>query len=123
MDITPNIPADAQVIQSYGPEGFQISHQVYRHPVIVTPDRVLAWQVDLSNLSAADFEPLRTDDPPAEVILLGCGATGMLLPSALRQAIRALGFGIDAMPTGAACRTYNVMLSEGRRVAAAIVPG
>jgi uncharacterized protein len=123
MDITPNIPVDAKVIQSYGPEGFQISNEVYRHPVIVTPDRVLEWKVNLSSLSAADFELIQADDPPVEVILLGCGAAGMLLPSALRQAIRAMGFGIDAMSTGAACRTYNVMLSEGRRVAAAIVPG
>jgi len=57
-----------------------------------------------------------------EVLLIGCGPRMVLLPSALRRQIREAGIGMDAMDTGAACRTYNVLISEGRRAAAALIP-
>ena len=124
MDITPTISSDAKVIQSYGPEGFLISHVIYRRPVIVTATHVLEWSIgDLAGLTAADFQPILDAGLDIETILLGCGAGGMQIKSAVRAELKAMGFSIDAMPTGAACRTYNVMLSEERRIAAAIVPG
>ena len=124
MDITPSIPADRQVIQSYGVAGFRINGQAFYGPVIVLPDRVIPWQVsDPASLRAEDFAPLAGNEPPVEVVLLGCGARGMLFPPKLRQELRPAGYSVDTMDTGAACRTYNVMLSEGRPVAAALFPG
>ncbi len=124
MDITPAIAAGKQVIQSYGPAGFRIAGQAYLGPVLVTPDEVFRWKVqDFSGLAAEDFKPLLASDPAIEVVLMGCGATGGLIPSKLRLDLKAMGLSIDAMDTGAACRTYNVMLSEDRRVAAALLPG
>ena len=124
MDITPTIPVDAKVIQSYGPQGFLISHVAYHHPVIVTATHVLEWRIaGLDQLAAADFQPILDAGLEVETILLGCGAQGMQVKSALRAGLKEMGFSIDAMPTGAACRTYNVMLSEERRIAAALVPG
>ncbi len=56
-----------------------------------------------------------------EILLLGCGRRMGILPPALRQGLRASGIVVDAMDTGAACRTYNVLLAEERRVAAALI--
>ena len=56
------------------------------------------------------------------MVLIGCGARGGFIPPALRDGLKAQGLVCDAMDTGAACRTYNVLLSESRRVAAALLP-
>ena len=56
------------------------------------------------------------------VLLLGCGARMVLVPPALREALRAAGVVIEPMDTGGACRTYNVLLAEDRQVAAALLP-
>ena len=60
--------------------------------------------------------------PAVEFLVIGCGARAMLVPPALRQELRDAGLRLDAMDTGAACRTYNVLLAEDRRVAAALIP-
>jgi len=57
-----------------------------------------------------------------EILLLGCGRRMAMVPSALRARLKAAGIVVDAMDTGAACRTYSVLLAEGRRVAAALLP-
>lgn len=57
-----------------------------------------------------------------EFLLLGSGARMQLLPKALRQGLRDAGLVVEVMDTGAACRTYNVLLAEGRRVGAALLP-
>jgi uncharacterized protein len=124
MDITPSLAADRQVIQSYGPEGFRIGGAVYRHPVLVWPDHVERWEIaDFSKLDLASFDRIITYEPKAEFILLGCGTKGIFLPPILKQALRDSSFGIDAMDTGAACRTFNIMLSEERPVVAALMVG
>lgn len=122
-NITPMIPADRQVIDSYAPGYFRVSNTVYDHPVIVFPDRTVPWPVrDFAGLTAADFAPMRDTEPKPEVVLLGAGARAGLLPSRLRAELKAAGLSVDVMPSGAACRTYNVLLAEGRRVAAALFP-
>lgn len=123
MDITPLIPADRQVIDTYGPGRFRISNTLYETPVIVFPDRTVAWEVgDFAGLDTPSFEPVRTSEPPVELLLLGCGPRMQLLSSALRQELRRSGIVVEPMDTPAACRTYNVLLAEGRRVAAALLP-
>lgn len=123
MDITPLIPGDRQVIDSYGPGRFRISGQDHIGPVIVFPERTLAWPVAaFADLSAEDLAAVTGAEPAVEVLLLGCGARMQPVPAALRDALRGHGIGCDAMETGAACRTYNILLSEARRVAAALIP-
>jgi len=121
MDITPIIPADRQVIDTYGPGMFRVSNIVWQGPTLVFPDLTLSWDVaDLSGLTADSFAPV-TDRKP-EILLLGTGAKMHLVPSALRKAVREAGVVMDVMDTGAACRTYNVLLAEGRNLAAALFP-
>ncbi len=130
MDITPRVPADRMLIQSYGGDGFRISGSCYHGSVLVTANAVLPWRVAASDeLLAGDaaeivkrlFGQIKTIDQHVNTVLLGCGETTAMLPSALRQAMRARGFVVDAMTTAAACRTYNVLVAEDRPVLAALI--
>ncbi|MDG5494175.1 Mth938-like domain-containing protein [Niveispirillum sp. BGYR6] len=123
MDVTPIIPADRQVIDTYGPGMFRVSNRLYQEPVIVQPDVTHPWDVSgFAGLTLESFSLITQADPKVEVLLLGCGAKMQLLPSALRKALREAGVVVDVMDSPAACRTYNVLLAEGRRVAAALLP-
>lgn len=121
MDISPIIPAGRQVIESYGASGFRVSGMAYPGSILVFPDATFAWPV--TAVSAVTFDSLQPviARGGVEILLLGCGARMVPVPAALRQNLRAAGIVVDAMGTGAACRTYNVLLSEDRRVAAALI--
>lgn len=122
MDITPAIPAGRQVIDGYGGGGFRISHQRREGSVLVFPTETLAWPVTaMADLSAATFRPVLDRAADVEVLLLGCGASIAFLKHDLRALLKEQGIVADLMDTGAACRTYNVLLSEDRRVAAALI--
>jgi uncharacterized protein len=112
---------DRQVIQGYGDGRFRISGAGHSGPVIVTIQKVLPWTMtDLSALTLESLAPAR--EAGIDILLLGCGASAALVPSALKQALRKEGISLDAMGTGAACRTFNVLSAEARRVAAALLP-
>ena len=122
MEITPAIPGDRQVIAGYGAGLFRISGVVHNSSVIVFTDRTIAWPVQsLDDLTIDSLAPVRDADPTVEVLLLGVGGQNALVPSALRKALRDAGIVLDSMDTGAACRTYNVLMAEDRRVAAALI--
>ncbi len=121
MDITPLIPAGRQVIEAYGAGGIRVSGTLHTGSILVFADRTMPWPVARpADLAGADFAPVLAHGNVA-ILLLGCGARMALLPAALRQELRAHGIVIDAMDTGAACRTYNILLAEERRVAAALI--
>ncbi|HJM93827.1 MAG: Mth938-like domain-containing protein [Alphaproteobacteria bacterium] len=123
MDITPPVAADRQLIDGYGDGGFRVSGIRYEGSVLVLPGQTIAWSVeDISNLGINDLAPVRDAAEAVGVLLLGCGKNGALIDSALRAEVREWGVVIEAMGTGAACRTYNVLLAEGRDVAAALIP-
>ncbi len=120
MDITPAIPADRQVIDSYGPGRFKVAGQDYAGSILVFPEETISWPIaDWQSLTLECLQAVHSR--PVEVLLIGLGPRMQLLPSALRADIKAAGIPMDAMDTGAACRTYNILLSEGRRVAAALI--
>ncbi len=77
---------------------------------------------DVKSLSTADFAKALEAEQKPELVLIGTGEKMQLIPSALRQALEAAGVGYDAMDTGAAARTYNVLLIEGRQVSALLLP-
>lgn len=118
---SPAVP-DRQVIQSYGDGRFRISGAVHAGPVIITSYKVFAWPPvpDLSALTLKSLAPAR--DAGIDILLLGCGTSAAMIPAALRHALRKEGITLDAMGTGAACRTFNVLSAEARRVAAALIP-
>ena len=122
MELTPVIPSGRQVIESYGPRGFRVSGIAYAHAILVFPDLTLDWAV--TSIEAVTAETLRSviERGGTEILLLGCGARMTPAPAATRQALKAAGISLEPMDTGAACRTYNVLLGEDRRVAAALLP-
>lgn len=122
MDLTPVVSAGRQVIERYAPSGFRVSGIIYNGPVLVFPDRTVAWEVITS--SAVTWESLAPiiDDGGVQILLLGLGRSTTPIPLPLRAALRAARISLEIMDTGAACRTYNVLVAEDRRVAAALLP-
>ncbi|RJF83797.1 hypothetical protein D3877_03975 [Azospirillum cavernae] len=127
-DITPMISSDRQVIDGYGEGQFCVSGRWWVGAVIVLPDRTLPWSVgpdvsaDMAALTAADFAEIVAAEPKVELLLLGTGPTMRFVPKALRQELRAAGIVVEFMDSRAVCRTYNILLAEGRRVAVAMLP-
>jgi uncharacterized protein len=121
MELTPVIPSGRQVIESYGAGGFRVTGILYARSILVFPDATLDWPVE--GIEAVTLETLQpvVERGSTEILLLGCGARMTPVPAALRQALKATGISLDSMDTGAACRTYNVLLAEDRRVAAALL--
>ncbi len=124
MDITPLINVDQQVIQGYGQGRFRINGIVYGHPVIVLPSGTQRWNVAVSapELTVEDFLPLIAQADELDVVLFGSGAASDRPGPDVRKALKDKGLNPEAMDTGAACRTYNVLMTEGRRVGAALLP-
>ena len=115
-------PRARRVIEAYGDGGFRIGGEIYRGSILVVPDGAQAWPITaVADLTVDSLAPILAVEPVPAILLIGCGKGAALIPPALRQALRAKGVVIDAMDTGAACRTYNVLLSEERRVAAALI--
>ncbi len=106
----------ARPIDGYGPGFFRIGGEVLRGAVLVTATAAKAWggYDDSAALLALAGE--------VDVLLLGTGKTIAHPPASLRAALDAAGIGVEPMDSAAAARTYNVLLSEGRRIAAALLP-
>jgi len=122
MDVTPLIKSGQSIVQGYSESGFRISGQSYDSAVIVTPEQILEWDVPgFEALSLEAFAPLLDMKDRLDVVLLGTGATIAFLPRELKQELQAEGLHVEVMDSGAACRTYNVLLADGRRVAAALL--
>jgi uncharacterized protein len=121
MDITPLVPQGRQIIQAYGDGGFRISGIRHEGSVLVLPERTLPWAaVDAAELTAEAVLALLPTDLAVEIFLLGTGARMAAVMPEMRRRFRQAGIALEVMDTGAACRTYNVLLVEERRVAAAL---
>jgi uncharacterized protein len=109
-------------IEAYGNGGFRFADMSHRGSILALPSGIEAWPV----ASAADMTPevlrrLLDEAASIEILLMGTGDTMVPLSKASRAALEAAGLFPDLMSTGAAVRTYNVLLSEERAVAAALV--
>jgi len=119
MELTPTSAAGRQQIERYGTNGFRVSGVVFAGPVLVFPDRTMPWEAAVPTLEG--LSPLIAAGG-IELILLGLGRRGAPANADLRAALRTRGIGVEAMDTGAACRTFNVLMAEDRLVAAALLP-
>ena len=121
-DVTPATPPEINVVHAYGNGGFRIAGAVHTGSVVVLPTRVEPWPVAaVSDITEESLKIVVESEPRVELLLVGCGERLLPLPAALRQRLRAVGIAVEPMDTGAACRTYNVLVAEGRRVAAALI--
>lgn len=119
MELTPLVPPGRQIIERYGPAGFRVSGATYPGPIIVFPDRTVPWEGAAATLAA--LAPV-IEQGGVDLLLLGLGRRMTPVAPALRIGLKAGGIALEPMDTGAACRTYNVLLAEDRRVAAALLP-
>ena len=109
-------------IDAYGNGGFRFADMSHRGSILCLPSGVYGWDiVEEQQLSAELFERVVAEAGDIEVLLVGTGATIRPLPAELKAALRAANVSSDPMSTGAAVRTYNVMLAESRAVAAALI--
>ncbi len=120
METPPAAATGRQLIESYGDRRFRVSGAVYEGSVLVLPERSLAWPVAaIEELSLDSLAPVVA--AAIEILLIGCGPRLARVPEDLRQALREAGVVAEPMDTGAACRTYNVLIAEDRPVAAALI--
>jgi uncharacterized protein len=113
----------SHVIEGYGAGGFQFAGMSHRGSILALPSGVHAWQVSMpTEIPPASLQAL-LDEPRGSVELLIIGTGLDLVPAsqALRDLLREAGIRSDAMATGAAISTYNILLGERRRVAAALL--
>lgn len=122
MKIQLEAGAGRNMIRSYAPGQITVNQDRLTGSIIVTPQQLVAdWRPrSFADLTAADFDILVTLD--AEVVLLGTGTRLRFPAPSLTRALTLAQLGLEVMDTGAACRTYNILMSEGRRVAAALLP-
>jgi uncharacterized protein len=109
-------------IDAYGNGGFRFAEMSHRGSILCLPSGIHGWEPeDPAKLGQGDFERIFQQADGIEILLVGTGKELKPLPPALRQAFREAGMSADPMSTGAAVRTYNVLLAEDRAVAAALV--
>lgn len=116
MRLNEVVYTDAVPVEGYGPGFFRLGGKVYEGPIAVLPKGIAPWG------GYDDAQTLIEAAADLDVVFVGTGAEIAHLPSAFREALEEAGLGIERMASPAACRTYNVLLSEGRRVALALLP-
>lgn len=108
--------SDAQPVEGYGPGFFRVGGEVRQGPLLMSGAGPQGWS------GLEDSATLLALAGQVDVLFVGMGADIAHLPSALRDSLEQAGLGVEVMNSPAACRTYNVLLSEGRRVALAALP-
>jgi len=109
-------------IDAYGNGGFRFADMSHRGSILALPSGIKAWPVgSMKELSDEAFAPVFDEAGEIELLLIGTGADIAALPGGFRERFREAGIGLDVMQTGAAARTYNILLAENRKVAAALI--
>lgn len=108
-------------IRAYAGGEIRLSDQVLQQSCLIAPEQIISnWtQANVATLSADDLQPIFALKP--EVVILGTGVRQQFPSAAIRAAFLAREIGLEVMDLGAACRTFNVLLSEDRRVVAALL--
>jgi uncharacterized protein len=120
MKFTLEGSSNVNVIRSYSAEEIRIGEHSIRSSCIVTADTLIAsWPpATLEEVEANHLEPILELRP--ELVLFGTGQRLRFAPAAIRSAFAARGIGVESMDLGAACRTFNILVQEERRVAAVL---
>jgi uncharacterized protein len=117
----PHLPRSAP-IEAYGRYGFAFADMSHRGSLLCLPEAIWAWSVTRSeDIDKASLARVFAAAGGIDTLIIGTGTDVWLPPPALREALRAVRVVLDAMRTGPAIRTYNIMIGERRRVAAALI--
>lgn len=122
MDITPLIKEGTNIITSYGNLGFSINKTRYEGSLLLLPSLIIpAPSLSIEVIDPSIIDLIIEHKAQIELLLIGCGTTHRHTPPFLKQLLYPHGIACDTMTTGAACRTFNVLLSEERKVAALLI--
>jgi uncharacterized protein len=117
----PHLPAPA-AIDAYGNGGFRFAGMSHRGSLLCLPDGIWAWPVrTIAELTEAALAPVFARADRLDLFLIGAGHDPWVLADALRARFREAGISVDSMATGAAVRTYNILLAENRRAGAGLI--
>jgi uncharacterized protein len=109
-------------IDAYGNGGFRFAGMSHRGSILVLPSGVRAWPVtSIAEITGSTLDPIFAEGDALELLLLGTGLDIAAIPERIRLRFREARIGLDVMQTGAAARTYNILLAENRRVGAALI--
>jgi uncharacterized protein len=109
-------------IDAYGNGGFRFAEMSHRGSILALPSGVRAWPItSIAELTDEALDPIFAESDALELLLFGTGLDIAALPSAFRERFREARIGLDVMQTGAAARTYNILLAENRKVGAALI--
>ena len=109
-------------IDAYGNGGFRFAGMSHKGSILALPGGIQAWPVeDTDDLTTDLLQPILRQSDAIEVLLFGTGPEFRIMPDAAVEILRDAGLQPDLMNTGAAVRTYNVLLAENRVVAAALI--
>ena len=108
-------------IEAYGSGGFRFAGVSHRGSILALPSGVYEWPADGANLAVRDFAAVFTERAGVDLLLLGTGLNMSRPPRAVREAFEASGIMLDFMTTSSAISTYNLLLAERRKVAAALM--
>lgn len=109
-------------IDAYGNGGFRFAEMSHRGSIQCLPSGIHGWEpADTEALSLEDFAAALAEAGDIEILLIGTGKSLRPVPAALRARLREAGMAIETMATGAAVRTFNVLLAEDRAVAAVLI--
>ena len=110
------------LIDAYGNGGFRFAEMSHRGSILALPSGVYAWPVEaVADLTLESLAQVFREGPALELLLLGTGVDVAAIPDIVRQRFRDRRIGLDVMQTGAAARTYNILLAENRKVGAAFI--
>jgi uncharacterized protein len=120
MKLHASAPSGVQVVTAYGADYVAVNGVRYQDSIVLLPERVVPWGGRAFDaLTADDFGFLATLQ--AEIVLLGTGARQRFPHPRLTAALRDARIGLEVMDVQAACRTYNILVAEARKVAAALL--
>jgi uncharacterized protein len=117
----PHLPRPA-LIEAYGNGGFRFGGMSHRGSLLCFPDGIWAWAVaSIGDLTTASLQPAFARAAALDFFLIGGGRDPWVLPKRLKARFAEMSLSVDVMPTGAAVRTYNVLLAENRRVGVGLI--
>jgi uncharacterized protein len=122
MEFNLEVPENQFFIRSVSEEGIRVHNDYYNKPFILSGQRIVPeWDVtSIDDISETNLEVIFELQP--EVVLIGTGKTQVFLPPTAQMHFFRRNIGFEVMTTDAACRTFNVLASEGRHVVAALLP-
>lgn len=122
MDITPLIPSEKNIINGYGKNCFTVNDEMVIGSMIITESEVIEWSIEKGEeITLESLNPIISRSNDIELLLVGCGPLITTIDTSIREHLKEQHILLEWMDTGAACRTYNILLSEERLVAAALI--